>query len=191
MNKIFPNKVTLVHGKMDSDTKEKALNQFSKNEKSILVSTTVIEVGIDIPNATIMIVEHAERFGLAQLHQLRGRIGRGTKESICILLYNQNIGEIAKERLTVMRKTNNGFIISEQDLKLRGAGEILGTRQSGGQIFKILDINKHENLIKIANQYSKLIINKNPNLIGEEGEKIKNLLYLFGQDKAVKLIKSG
>ena len=191
LNKIFPNKVTLVHGKMDSDTKEKALNQFSKNEKSILVSTTVIEVGIDIPNATIMIVEHAERFGLAQLHQLRGRIGRGTKESICILLYNQNIGEIAKERLTVMRETNNGFIISEQDLKLRGAGEILGTRQSGGQMFKILDINKHENLIKIANQYSKLIINKNPNLIGEEGKKIKNLLYLFGQDKAVKLIKSG
>ena len=122
LNRIFPNQVTLVHGKMDSETKEKALNQFSKNEKSILVSTTVIEVGIDIPNATIMIVEHAERFGLAQLHQLRGRIGRGKKESICILLYNQNIGEIAKERLTVMRETNNGFIISEQDLKLRGAG---------------------------------------------------------------------
>ena len=191
LNKFFPDKVTLVHGKMDSNNKEKALHQFSKNEKSILVSTTVIEVGIDIPNATIMIIEHAERFGLAQLHQLRGRIGRGTKESVCILLYNQNIGEIAKERLTVMRETNNGFIISEKDLKLRGAGEILGTKQSGGQIFKVLDISKHENLIKIANQHSKLIINKNPNLIGEEGKRIKNLLYLFGQDKAIKLIKSG
>ena len=136
-----------------------------------------------------MIIEHAERFGLAQLHQLRGRIGRGTKNSVCILLYDQKIGEIARERLTVMRETNNGFLISEKDLKLRGAGE--GTRQSGGQMFKILDINIHENLIKIANKNSKMIINENPNLIGIEGEKLKQLLYLFGQDKAVKLIKSG
>ena len=191
LNNIFPNNVAIVHGQMDSRDKENSLLQFSKNEKKILVSTTVIEVGIDIPNATIMIIEHAERFGLAQLHQLRGRIGRGTKNSVCILLYDQKIGEIARERLTVMRETNNGFLISEKDLKLRGAGEILGTRQSGGQMFKILDINIHENLIKIANKNSKMIINKNPNLIGIEGEKLKQLLYLFGQDKAVKLIKSG
>ena len=137
-----------------------------------------------------MIIEHAERFGLAQLHQLRGRIGRGTKNSVCILLYDQKIGEIARERLTVMRETNNGFLISEKDLKLRGAGEILGTRQSGGQMFKILDINIHENLIKIANKNSKMIINKNPNLIGLEGEKLKQLLYLFGQDKACLLYTS-
>ena len=172
LNNIFPNEVAIVHGQMDSRDKENALVQFSKNEKKILVSTTVIEVGIDIPNATIMIIEHAERFGLAQLHQLRGRIGRGTKKSVCILLYDQKIGEIARERLTVMRETNNGFEISEKDLKLRGAGEILGTRQSGGQMFKILDINRHENLIKIANKNSKLIINQNPSLIGEEGEKL-------------------
>ena len=127
-------------------------------------------------DATIMIIEHAERFGLAQLHQLRGRIGRGSKKSVCILLYDQKIGEIARERLTVMRETNNGFIISEKDLKLRGAGEILGTKQSGGQMFKVLDINYHENLIKIANKQAKLIINNNPNLIGEEGEKLKSLL---------------
>ena len=191
LHNIFPNNVAIVHGQMDSRDKENSLLQFSKNEKKILVSTTVIEVGIDIPNATIMIIEHAERFGLAQLHQLRGRIGRGTKNSVCILLYDQKIGEIARERLTVMRETNNGFLISEKDLKLRGAGEILGTRQSGGQMFKILDINIHENLIKIANKNSKMIINENPNLIGIEGEKLKQLLYLFGQDKAVKLIKSG
>ena len=191
LHNIFPNNVAIVHGQMDSRDKENSLLQFSKNEKKILVSTTVIEVGIDIPNATIMIIEHAERFGLAQLHQLRGRIGRGTKNSVCILLYDQKIGEIARERLTVMRETNNGFLISEKDLKLRGAGEILGTRQSGGQMFKILDINIHENLIKIANKNSKMIINENPNLIGIEGEKLKQLLYMFGQDKAVKLIKSG
>ncbi len=191
LNKIFPNNVALIHGQMDNLDKEKALLQFSRNEKSILVSTTVIEVGIDIPDATIMIIEHAERFGLAQLHQLRGRIGRGSKKSVCILLYDQKIGEIARERLTVMRETNNGFIISEKDLKLRGAGEILGTKQSGGQMFKVLDINYHENLIKIANKQAKLIINNNPNLIGEEGEKLKSLLYLFGQNKAIKLIKSG
>ena len=191
LNNIFPNNVAIVHGQMDSRDKENSLLQFSKNEKKILVSTTVIEVGIDIPNATIMIIEHAERFGLAQLHQLRGRIGRGTKNSVCILLYDPKIGEIARERITVMRETNNGFLISEKDLKLRGAGEILGTRQSGGQMFKILDINIHENLIKIANKNAKMIINKNPNLIGIEGKKLKQLLYLFGQDKAVKLIKSG
>ena len=191
LNKFFPDNVALVHGKMDSKQKEEALFKFSKNQKNILVSTTVIEVGIDIPNATIMIIEHAERFGLAQLHQLRGRIGRGNKKSVCILLYDQKIGDIARERLKVMRETNNGFLISEKDLKLRGAGEILGTKQSGGQMFKVLDISKHENLITIANQNSKLIINKNPNLLGSEGKKIKNLLNLFGQDKAIKLIKSG
>ncbi|HIG09544.1 MAG TPA: ATP-dependent DNA helicase RecG, partial [Alphaproteobacteria bacterium] len=148
---------------------------------------TVIEVGIDIPNATIIIIEHAERFGLAQLHQLRGRVGRGTKESICILLYDQKIGNIARDRLSVMRETNDGFIISEKDLKLRGAGEILGTKQSGGQMFKVLDISQHEHLIKDA----KLILNKNPRLTGENGDLLKQLLYLFDQDKAITLIKSG
>ena len=138
-----------------------------------------------------MIIEHAERFGLAQLHQLRGRVGRGTKESICILLYSSNIGSIAKERLSVMRETNDGFIISEKDLKLRGAGEVLGTKQSGGEMFKVLDINIHENLIKIANKEAKLIINKNPTLSGDTGDNLKILLYMFDQDKAIKLINSG
>ena len=191
LEKYFPNKVSLVHGQMNAIEKEKSFSEFSNNEKPILVATTVIEVGIDIPNATIMIIEHAERFGLAQLHQLRGRVGRGRKESICILLYNQNIGNIARERLSVMRETNDGFIISEKDLKLRGAGEVLGTKQSGGQNFKVLDINMHEHLIHIANKEAKLIINKNPDLSGKLGEDLKILLYLFDQDKAIKLINSG
>ena len=191
LENYFPKKVALVHGQMSSEEKETALSEFSSQNKPILVATTVIEVGIDIPNATVMIIEHAERFGLAQLHQLRGRVGRGTKESICILLYNSNIGNIAKERLSVMRETNDGFIISEKDLKLRGAGEVLGTKQSGGQMFKVLDINIHENLIKIANKEAKLIINKNPTLSGETGDNLKILLYLFDQDKAIKLINSG
>ena len=191
LEKYFPKKVALVHGQMSSEEKEAALSEFSSQNKPILVATTVIEVGIDIPNATVMIIEHAERFGLAQLHQLRGRVGRGIKESICILLYSSNIGNIAKERLSVMRETNDGFIISEKDLKLRGAGEVLGTKQSGGEIFKVLDINIHENLIKIANKEAKLIINKNPTLSGETGDNLKILLYLFDQDKAIKLINSG
>ena len=191
LEKYFPKKVALVHGQMSSEEKETALSEFSNQNKPILVATTVIEVGIDIPNATVMIIEHAERFGLAQLHQLRGRVGRGTKESICILLYSSNIGNIAKERLSVMRETNDGFIISEKDLKLRGAGEVLGTKQSGGEMFKVLDINIHENLIKIANKEAKLIINKNPTLSGETGDNLKILLYLFDQDKAIKLINSG
>ena len=191
LENYFPKKVALVHGQMSSEEKETALSEFSSQNKPILVATTVIEVGIDIPNATVMIIEHAERFGLAQLHQLRGRVGRGTKESICILLYSSNIGNIAKERLSVMRETNDGFIISEKDLKLRGAGEVLGTKQSGGEMFKVLDINIHENLIKIANKEAKLIINKNPTLSGETGDNLKILLYLFDQDKAIKLINSG
>ena len=191
LENYFPKKVALVHGQMSSEEKETALSEFSSQNKPILVATTVIEVGIDIPNATIMIIEHAERFGLAQLHQLRGRVGRGTKESICILLYSSNIGNIAKERLSVMRETNDGFIISEKDLKLRGAGEVLGTKQSGGEMFKVLDINIHENLIKIANKEAKLIINKNPTLSGDTGDNLKILLYMFDQDKAVKLINSG
>jgi ATP-dependent DNA helicase RecG len=191
LEKYFPNKVSLVHGQMNANEKEKSLSEFTNKEKPILVATTVIEVGIDVPNATIMIIEHAERFGLAQLHQLRGRVGRGTKESLCILLYNKNIGNIARERLSVMRETTDGFIISEKDLKLRGAGEVLGTKQSGGQNFKVLDINIHEHLIHMANKEAKLIINKNPDLSGTLGENLKVLLYLFDQDKAIKLINSG
>ena len=187
----FPNKICLVHGQMHTEERDEKLNSFANNEKPILVSTTVIEVGINIPNATVMIIEHAERFGLAQLHQLRGRIGRGNKESICIMLYDTKIGNFAKERISVMRETTNGFIISEKDLKLRGAGEVLGTRQSGEQNFKILNMNIHENLIRIADKEAKIIVSKNPSLSGSYGNNLRTLLYLFDQNKAINLIKSG
>lgn len=191
LENYFPNKISLIHGQMNTEERDIKLKKFANNEKPILVSTTVIEVGIDIPNATVMIIEHAERFGLAQLHQLRGRIGRGNKESICILLYDTKIGNFAKERISVMRETNDGFIISEKDLKLRGAGEVLGTKQSGEQNFKILNINIHENLIKIADKEAKIIVNKNPYLSGYYGNNLRILLYLFDQNKAINLIKSG
>ena len=176
---------------MSYEEKENNLNQFIKSQKPILVSTTVIEVGIDIPKANIMIIEHAERFGLSQLHQLRGRIGRGMKDSICILLYDKKLSNVAKNRLTTMKNTNDGFLISEKDLELRGPGELLGTRQSGEQSFRILDLNTHKDLVEIANNEAKLISNKNPKLLGSQGSALKNLLYLFDQDKAVELIKIG
>tara|TARA_B100000686_G_C16795882_1_gene982300 strand:+ start:2115 stop:4190 length:2076 start_codon:yes stop_codon:yes gene_type:complete len=191
LENYFPNKISLVHGQMNTEERDIKLNNFANNKKPILVSTTVIEVGIDIPNATVMIIEHAERFGLAQLHQLRGRIGRGNKESICILLYDTKIGNFAKERISVMRETTDGFVISEKDLKLRGAGEVLGTRQSGEQNFKILNMNIHESLIKIADKEAKIIVNKNSSLSGVYGKKLRILLYLFEQNKAINLIKSG
>ena len=187
----FPGQISLVHGQMKTEERDKKLTDFSLNKKPILVTTTVIEVGIDIPNATVMVIEHSERFGLAQLHQLRGRVGRGDKESVCILLYDTKIGAIAKERISVLRSTNNGFIISEKDLKLRGAGEVLGTRQSGDQYFKFLDLSIHENLIKIADQQAKMIINKNLLLSDSYGNKLKTLLYMYDQNKAINLIKSG
>ena len=191
LNNYFPNQISIIHGKMSYEEKENNLNQFIKSQKPILVSTTVIEVGIDIPKANIMIIEHAERFGLSQLHQLRGRIGRGMKDSICILLYDKKLSNVAKNRLTTMKNTNDGFLISEKDLELRGPGELLGTRQSGEQSFRILDLNTHKDLVEIANNEAKLISNKNPKLLGSQGSALKNLLYLFDQDKAVELIKIG
>ena len=191
LNNYFPNQISVIHGKMSYEEKENNLNQFIKSQKPILVSTTVIEVGIDIPKANIMIIEHAERFGLSQLHQLRGRIGRGMKDSICILLYDKKLSNVAKNRLTTMKNTNDGFLISEKDLELRGPGELLGTRQSGEQSFRILDLNTHKDLVEIANNEAKLISNKNPQLLGSQGSALKNLLYLFDQDKAVELIKIG
>ena len=191
LNNYFPNQISVIHGKMSYEEKENNLNQFIKSQKPILVSTTVIEVGIDIPKANIMIIEHAERFGLSQLHQLRGRIGRGMKDSICILLYDKKLSNVAKNRLTTMKNTNDGFLISEKDLELRGPGELLGTRQSGEQSFRILNLNTHKDLVEIANNEAKLISNKNPKLLGSQGSALKNLLYLFDQDKAVELIKIG
>ena len=186
--------VSLVHGRMTADDKEAALSAFASSAPSsprVLVATTVIEVGVDVPDATVMVIEHAERFGLAQLHQLRGRVGRGQKASTCLLLYAKPLTETAKARLNIMRETEDGFRIAEEDLKLRGAGELLGTRQSGMPDFRLADLEAHGDLLLAARDDVKLILNTDPELASDRGRALRVLLYLFEQDEAVKTLRSG
>ncbi len=185
----FP--VGLIHGRMSVEEKNGAMASFKQGETKILVATTVVEVGVDVPDATIMVIEHAERFGLAQLHQLRGRVGRGADASSCILLYYAPLSETAHARLKIMRETEDGFVIAEEDLKLRGEGEILGTRQSGTPGFNIANLEHHANILEIARDSAKLIMTQNPELEGERGEALRILLYLFGQDQAIRLLRAG
>jgi ATP-dependent DNA helicase RecG len=187
----FGDRVGLVHGRMKSAEKDAAMDSFREGNTNILVATTVVEVGVDVPEATIMIIEHAERFGLAQLHQLRGRIGRGDKASHCILLYGSPLGETAKARIKVMRETDDGFRIAEEDLRLRGEGEILGTRQSGAPGFSLADAEAHADLLEMARDNARYILARESPLEGERGEALRILLYLFGQDQAVKLLRAG
>jgi ATP-dependent DNA helicase RecG len=187
----FGDTVGLIHGKLTGKEKDAVMARFAGGELSILVSTTVIEVGVDVPNASIMIIEHAERFGLAQLHQLRGRVGRGAAESSCILLYKQPLGDTARERLNVMRDTEDGFVIAEEDLRLRGGGEVLGTRQSGLPAFRIATLPEHQELVEAARDAARLTLSRNPMLDGEDGERLRLLLYLFERDDAVKLMRAG
>ncbi len=191
LGKRFGDKVGLVHGRLAGKEKDRVMAAFASGALSILVSTTVIEVGVDVPNASIMIIEHAERFGLAQLHQLRGRVGRGAKESSCILLYRQPLSETARERLSVMRRTEDGFVIAEEDLKLRGGGEVLGTRQSGLPLFRVARLPEHEALLAAARDEAQLILSRDPELTGEKAETLKLLLYLFERDDAIKLMRAG
>ncbi len=187
----FGDHVGLVHGKLSGKEKDAVMARFASGEISILVSTRVIEVGVDVPNASIMIIEHAERFGLAQLHQLRGRVGRGSAESSCILLYRQALGEIARMRLNVMRSTEDGFVIAEEDLRLRGGGELLGTRQSGIPSFRIALLPEHQELLVAAREEARLRLSRSPRLEGEDGQHLRLLLYLFERDDAVKLMRAG
>jgi len=188
---VFGKKVGLVHGKMKATDKDTSMDAFKNGDVDILVATTVIEVGVDVPEASIMIIEHAERFGLAQLHQLRGRIGRGSDKSVCILMFTKNLTEMARKRLEIMRKTEDGFIISEEDLRLRGAGEILGTRQSGAPDFRIANLINHTELILTARDDAKLILGNDPELKTERGIRLRVLLYLFECNEAVKFLRSG
>ena len=181
----FGERVGLVHGKMKGSEKDKAMEEFAHGGIDLLVATTVIEVGVDVPEATVMVIEQAERFGLAQLHQLRGRIGRGDKPSACLLLYGQPLGETAKQRLAILRETEDGFRIAEEDLRLRGAGEVLGTRQSGLPEFRLADLMAHQDLVAIARDDARLILHRDPELKSLRGEALRVLLYLFERDAAL------
>ncbi|MEX0853174.1 MAG: ATP-dependent DNA helicase RecG [Bauldia sp.] len=183
--------VGLVHGRMKPAERDAAMARFLAGDVKLLVATTVVEVGVDVPDATIMVIEHAERFGLAQLHQLRGRVGRGDRPSVCLLLYKAPLGAVAKRRLAVMRDTDDGFVIAEEDLKLRGGGEVLGTRQSGTPGFRIARLDHHALLMEAARDDARLIIAKDPGLAGRRGAALRILLYLFGRDEAVRLLRAG
>lgn len=187
----FGDKVGLVHGKMRGSDKDRVMAQFAAGEINLLVATTVVEVGVDVPAATIMVIENAERFGLAQLHQLRGRIGRGSEASTCLLLYREPLGEMSAARLRVIRETTDGFRIAEEDLKLRGEGDVLGTRQSGLPGYRIARSDIHAQLITQARDEALRILKDNPKLTGKRGEALRCLLYLFERDEALPLIGAG
>jgi ATP-dependent DNA helicase RecG len=188
---LFPGRVGLVHGRMKPADKDQAMAGFAGSELDLLVATTVIEVGVDVPEASVMVIEHAERFGLAQLHQLRGRIGRGDKPSTCLLLYQPPLGEVARQRLGILRETDDGFRIAEEDLRLRGAGEVLGTRQSGLPSLRLADLAVHEELVAIAHDDARLVLERDPHLESERGRALRTLLYLFRRDEAVQYLRAG
>jgi ATP-dependent DNA helicase RecG len=191
LSERFGDKVGIVHGRMKGAEKDAAMARFAAGETQILVATTVVEVGVDVPAATIMVIENAERFGLAQLHQLRGRIGRGSEASTCLLLYREPLGEIATKRLKVIKDSTDGFRIAEEDLKLRGEGDVLGTRQSGMPGFRIARSEVHAQLITQARDEALRILQDNPKLTGERGEALRCLLYLYERDEAIPLIGAG
>ena len=191
LKKILGPRVGLVHGQMKPAERDTAMEKFKSGELAILVATTVIEVGVDVPEATIMVVEHAERFGLAQLHQLRGRVGRGAGKSSCLLVYQPPLGETAKARLKTLRETDDGFVIAEEDLRLRGPGELLGTRQSGEVEFRLADLAAHGELLAAARDDAKLALSRDPDLKSPRGEALRMLLYLFGRDEAVRYLRAG
>lgn len=187
----FGDRAGLVHGKMRGPEKDRVMAQFAAGEINLLVATTVVEVGVDVPAATIMVIENAERFGLAQLHQLRGRIGRGSEPSICLLLYREPLGAMSAARLRVIRETTDGFRIAEEDLRLRGEGDVLGTRQSGLPGYRIARSDVHAQLITLARDEALRILEQNPNLTGAHGEALRCLLYLFERDEALPLLGAG
>ncbi len=183
--------VGLIHGRMSGPEKDAVMMAFKNGEIRLLVATTVVEVGVDVPDATIMVIEHAERFGLAQLHQLRGRVGRGDEASTCILLYKGPLGETGHARLSIMRETEDGFRIAEEDLKLRGEGELLGTRQSGTPGFRIASLEAHADLLEIARKDAAYLIERDPDLTGERGQAVRTLLYLHRRDEAIRFLRAG
>ena len=183
--------VGLVHGQMPPTQKDEAMAQFITGQTSVLVATTVIEVGVNVPNATIMVIERAESFGLAQLHQLRGRVGRGTGASTCLLVYQPPLSESATRRLKVLRDSEDGFKIAEEDLALRGAGDLIGTAQSGLPRFRVADIERQTGLMALAQTDARKLLHDDPALTSDRGQAARVLLWLMEQDKAIRLISVG
>ncbi|EJF80918.1 ATP-dependent DNA helicase RecG [Bartonella doshiae] len=191
LSERFGTRVGMIHGKMSTDEKEAAMASFKCGDIRILVATTVIEVGVDIPDASIIVIEHAEHFGLSQLHQLRGRVGRGEKKSSCILLYKDPLTKTAATRLNIIRNTEDGFKIAEEDWRLRGEGELLGTRQSGAPEFHIANLAVHSALLSMARRDARLFLQQDPYLSSERGQALRLLLYLFGREDATRLLRAG
>jgi ATP-dependent DNA helicase RecG len=187
----FGDKVGLVHGRMKGPEKDAVMARFAGGEIGVLVATTVIEVGVDVPNATLIVIEHADRFGLAQLHQLRGRVGRGGGKSHCVLLRGAGLSETSRARLALMRDTNDGFLIAERDLELRGGGELLGTRQSGEAQFRLATPEMMQMLMVAANADARLLVDQDRSLKTPRGEAARTALYLFERDAAVALLRAG
>ena len=187
----FGDDVVLVHGQLKTDEKDRAMQSFASGEAKLLVATTVIEVGVDVPAATLMVIEQAERFGLAQLHQLRGRVGRGSEKSVCLLLRGSALSETGRKRLALMRETQDGFRIAEEDLALRGGGELLGTRQSGDEAFKTADLEQISRLLPAAHADARLLMERDGGLESQRGEAARILLYLFERDWGVQLLRGG
>ncbi|MFB9950861.1 ATP-dependent DNA helicase RecG [Rhizobium puerariae] len=183
--------VGLIHGRMSGPEKDAVMTAFKNGELRLLVATTVVEVGVDVPDATIMVIEHAERFGLAQLHQLRGRVGRGDEASTCILLYKGPLSETGRSRLSILRESEDGFLIAEEDLKLRGEGELLGTRQSGTPGFRIASLEAHADLLEIARKDAAYLLERDPELTSERGRNMRVLLYLHRRDEAIRFLRAG
>jgi ATP-dependent DNA helicase RecG len=191
LQKRFGADVALAHGRLDAAQRDAALAAFAAGAARILVATTVIEVGVDIPAASVIVIEHAERFGLAQLHQLRGRVGRGSASSFCLLLHANKISETARKRLSTLRETEDGFLIADEDFRLRGAGDALGTRQSGLPGYRLADPESHEDLLLMANQDATMLLDRDPRLESPRGQAIRILLNLFDQRDAIQTLRAG
>jgi ATP-dependent DNA helicase RecG len=187
----FGERVGLAHGQQDASVRDATLAVFASGGCRLLVATTVVEVGVDVPAASVMVIEHAERFGLAQLHQLRGRVGRGAAASFCLLLHEEWVNDVAKRRLTLLRDTEDGFLIADEDFRLRGGGDILGTKQSGLPGFRLADPIEHEGLLHMAHRDAAVLLGKDPKLVSERGRAVRVLLRLFERSAAMRTLAAG
>ncbi|MEM7073338.1 MAG: helicase-related protein, partial [Pseudomonadota bacterium] len=186
-----PEEIVLLHGRMKPTQRAQAMQAFTSGQARVMVATTIIEVGVDIPAAGIMVIEHAERFGLAQLHQLRGRIGRGSDSAYCVLLYHGRLSSVQTQRLEAIRAHDDGFLIAEEDWRLRGSGDVLGTRQSGVPEFRFVDVAIHRDVMAMARRDAQRIFAEDPELTGAKGEGLRTLLYLFSEGEAIDRLWAG